>query len=145
MDAQKQLLAKLFYTAINDENLSFGEFQREAERDENFFYTALILFQVIFENTHAKRKGGDYGLVYNELTFLAMFGNSGLPARVLDELSYFDVMEIFAIQGDLANPETYKYKMATPEERKLAFGITKQAETELEKFLQGGSGDGGSI
>lgn len=135
MDAQKTLLTRLFYIAINQHDFSFTEFQKEADADENFFSTAFLLFAVVFENNCKKRNSADYGIEYNELTFLASFGKSGLPEKVLDELLYFDVVEIMAIQGDLSDPELYKHKMATPEERIVASGITKKNEEELEKFL----------
>lgn len=140
LQAQKELLTKLFYIAINNKDLPFAKFQAEAEADENFFSTAFLLFTMIYENNSKKRKSNDCGIEYTELTFLAVFGKSGLPEKVLDELLYFDIIEIFAIQGDLADPKLYEYKMATPEERKMAFGITEQDEAELEKFLLGGEG-----
>lgn len=139
---REHLLKKLFYIAINRNDLLFSEFQKEAEADERFFSTAFTLFLIIFANSNKPRNGHDYGIEYNELTFLAMFGKSGLPEKVLDELTYFDIMEVFSIQGDLSNPDTYEYRMASDEERKMALGISKQAEEELEKFLLGGVNDG---
>ncbi len=133
-----ELLMRLFYIAINDSNLSFADFKKECEADEIFEASAFALFRIIFASDHKKRKSEDYGIEYNELTFLATFGKSGLPEKVLDELTYFDVMEIFAIQGDLQNPDNYKHRMATPEERKQVFGITAEVEAELEKYLLGG-------
>lgn len=137
-DDKTELLKRLFYIAINDKNLSFDTFQKECEADAEFISSAYVLFGLVFGNDHKQRKTEDYGIEYNELTFLAVFGKSGLPEKVLDELTYFDIMEIFAIQGDLQNPDNYQYRIATPEERKKAFGITKEAEAELEKFLLGG-------
>lgn len=140
--AQMALLTRLFYIATNDKNLSFTEFQQEVEADKSFYSTAFTLFLIVFENNGKKRKSSDYGIEYNELTFLAIFGKSGLPEKVLDELLYFDIMEIFAIQGDLTDPKNYEYRMATAEERKMAYGITEQDELELEKFLLGGGNIG---
>ena len=57
---------------------------------------------------------------------------------MLDELIYFDVMEVMAIQGDLSDPENYKYKIAGSKERKAAFSVSKKDEEEIEKYLLGG-------
>jgi len=105
------------------------------EVDEDFSSTAFLLYTMVFENKCKKRDGNDYGIEYNELTFLASFGKSGLPEKVLDEMIYFDVIEVMAIQGDMSDPENYKYKMATAEEISMASGITKKDEEDLEKFL----------
>lgn len=140
IEEQEKLLTELFYVAINDKDLSFTEFQSEAKADKDFYSTAFLLFSMVFENNCKKRDGNDYGVEYNELTFLATFGKSGLPEKVLDELIYYDVMEVMAIQGDLSDPENYKYKMATTDEIKVASGITKKDEEEIEKYLLGGEG-----
>lgn len=135
---QEKLLMQLFYTAINGGDLTFTQFQKEAEADEDFYSSAFLLYTMVFENNCKKRESTDYGIEYDEFVFLASFGKSGLPEKILDELVYFDVMEIMSIQGDLSNPESYKYKMATSEESKVALGVSKKDEEELEKFLMGG-------
>lgn len=134
-EKRKLLLKQLFYVSADIEE-PFADFSEQADADEDFILNARSLKAIIFEcNLDPVKNPVDYGIPSGEITFLANFASAGLPDCWLDQFKYFDIIAIIQRKSMIENPKTYETARMTQEESNEFFGITKDREESISKYI----------
>ena len=73
----------------------------------------------------------------DEYKILALYAAAGLPERLLDELTIFNIADIIGVYYDIRSGKQHVRKMSASE-RKALYGITPERERAVEEYLKRG-------
>ena len=135
-EKRDELLKKLFYVSAGVE-LPFAEFSEQADADHGFSLSASALRYIIFEcNLTGGKRGADYGIPNDEVTFLARILISGIPDAWLDQFKYYELHEIMQRQSLLQDPATYETEVMSESEQDAFYGITKEKQSKISEYIK---------
>lgn len=136
-DRHRELLMQLAYTAIGAP-MSYKAFCQKVLDDKDFFVTANAVRFLVFEcrMTPDGKKIPNYGIPNDELTFLAQVAIARIPDAWLDELKYYQIVQLIQRIGMLQSPDTYKTEIMDGEELDKFHGLTDERKRKISEYLQ---------
>lgn len=135
LDQEK--LIQLIYEGLSGERPHYHKFRAEALTDGKFMAAAISFYNRLTKSNekHAAKDAEPQDV--DEYKILALYAAAGLPERLLDELTIFNIADIIGVYYDIRSGKQHVRKMSASE-RKALYGITPERERAVEEYLKRG-------